>query len=297
MNKPLVYIITVNWNGLDDTLECLESLRNITYPKYNIIVVDNGSIDNQADIIKGIFPDIELIKNVENEGFVIANNQGIELAMEKGAEYILLLNNDTTVKNDFLEILVKYAEQNSDVGILSPKILYYNSDLIWSMGGAISYITGFSIMLGKGKNSKQYNTIIEPDFISGCAMLIKREVIEELGLLDPVYFAYYEDADYSYMARKAGYKIKVIPNSVIWHKKSASAGIRGGKRKISDLQAYLWARNGIVFGMENLTGYKKYSFLFGQISFRFVYHLMSEFRIKFISCYIKGLYHGIRIVW
>ena len=290
MNKPLVYIITVNWYGLDDTLECLESLRNITYPKYNIIVVDNGSIDNQADIIKGIFPDIELIKNVENEGFVIANNQGIELAMEKGAEYILLLNNDTTVKNDFLEILVNYAEQNYDVGILSPKILYYNSDLIWSMGGAISYITGFSIMLGKGKNSKQYNTIIEPDFVTGCAMLTKREVFEDIGLLDPVYFAYYEDVDYSYRARKAGYKIKVIPDSIIWHKKSASAGIKGSN-KISQTQAYLWARNGIIFG-KHLAGLNKYKFLIGQLTFRLVFGIINLKSKKDLVVYLRGIYDG-----
>jgi len=296
MNKPLVYIIVVNWNGLEDTLECLTSLRNINYPKYNIIVVDNGSMNNEAGTIKEIYQEIELIENVENEGFVIANNQGIELAMEKGAEYILLLNNDTTVKSDFLEILVKYAEQENDVGIISPKILYYNSETIWSMGGMNSCL-GFGVMVGKGKNSKQYNTIIEPDFISGCAMLIKREAVEDIGLLDPVYFAYSEDADYSYRAKRAGYKIKVIPDSIIWHKKGASAGIKGSKKKISNLQAYLWPRNSIVFGMKNLTGYKKYSFIFGQFSFRFFYHFVIEFRTKFISCYIKGLYHGIKLVW
>ena len=293
MNKPLVYIIIVNWNGLDDTLECLESLRNITYQKYNIIVVDNGSIDNQADIIKGNYPDIELIKNVKNEGFVIANNQGIELAMEKGAEYILLLNNDTTVKNDFLEILVKYAEQNSDLGILSPKILYYNSDLIWSMGGAISYLTGFSIMLGKGKNSNQYNTIIEPDFVTGCAMLIKRKVVEDIGLLDPIYFAYYEDVDYSYRVRKAGYKVKVIPDGIIWHKKSASAGFKGSN-KISPTQAYLWARNGIIFGKTNLNAVKMVTFIAGQLTFRLIYIIYNCANIQSIKKMFQGLWDGIK---
>jgi len=210
--------------------------------------------------------------------------------MEKGAEYILLLNNDTTVKNDFLEILVKYAEQNSDLGILSPKILYYNSDLIWSMGGAINYLTGFSIMLGKGKNSNQYNTIIESDFVTGCAMLIKRKVVEDIGLLDPIYFAYYEDVDYSYRVRKAGYKIKVIPNSVIWHKKSASAGIKGSN-KISPTQAYFWARNGIIFG-KHLTGFNKYKFLIGQLTFRLVYVIINLKSKKDMVVYLRGIYDG-----
>lgn len=294
-NKPMVYIIIVNWNGLDDTLECLESLEKINYPSYKIIVVDNGSKNNQADAIKEKFSGVELIKNETNEGFVIANNQGIKLALEGGAQYLLLLNNDTTVKNDFLINLIKYAEQNNTVGILSPKILYYNSDTIWSMGGRINCLAGFAILIGKKKHREKYKTIIEPDYVTGCAMLIKREVIKKIGLLDPVYFAYYEDGDFSFRAKKAGYNIRVIPESIIWHKKSASAGIRGSKRKISGLQAYLWARNGVIFGKKNLVGWKKFSFIFGHFSFNFIYHLLGNFNIKFILYYIKGLYHGVII--
>jgi hypothetical protein len=107
--NPLVYIITINWNGIDDTIECLDSLKGITYPNCKIIVVDNGSKNNQAEKIKEKFRNIELIKNKKNEGFVIANNQGIKLALKNGADYILLLNNDTIIKNDFLNILIEYA--------------------------------------------------------------------------------------------------------------------------------------------------------------------------------------------
>ena len=291
-NKPLVYIITINWNGLEDTLECLSSLEKINYSPYRIIVVDNGSENNQGDVIKEKYPFIELIENLKNEGFVNANNQGIEVALTQKAEYILLLNNDTTVKNDFLYILIEHAEKNKDVGILSPKILYYNSDTIWSMGGRINYLTGFSIMIGKRKKSKQYNEIIEPDFITGCAMLIKREVIEKIGLLDPIYFAYYEDTDYSYRARDAGYKIKVIPESIIRHKKSASAGIKGSSR-ISSQQAYLWARNGIIFGGKNLTGMNKTLYLFGELTFRLLYGLISCDGIQAIKKYLIGVKDGL----
>lgn len=291
-NKPLVYIITINWNGLEDTLECLSSLEKINYSPYRIIVVDNGSENNQGDVIKEKYPFIEIIENVKNEGFVNANNQGIEVALIQNAKYIFLLNNDTIVKNDFLDILIEHAEKNKDVGIISPKILYYNSDTIWSMGGNINYFTGFSIMIGKRKKSKQYNEIIEPDFITGCAMLIKREVIEKIGLLDPIYFAYYEDVDYSYKVKKAGYNIKVIPESIIWHKKSASAGIKGSIREINELQAYLWARNGIIFGRKNIYGWRKYLFLFGHLTFKFFFVLLNLSKKRSISCYIKGLIHA-----
>ena len=295
MNKfynPLVYIIIINWNGLDDTLECLDSIENIRYQNYNIIVIDNGSNNNQADIIKEKFPDIELIKNNKNEGFVIANNQGIEIALKENADYILLLNNDTTVKNDFLNILIEYAENDNNVGILNPKMLYYNSNIIWSMGGRISYLTGISISIGKTKQKDQYNKKIEPDFASGCAMLIRREVLSKIGLLDPIYFAYYEDADFSFRARKVGYTIKVIPESIIWHKKSASAGVKGSIREINKLQAYLWARNGIIFGRRNISGWRKISFLFGQLTFKFFFVLLNLSKKKYISCYIKGLIHA-----
>jgi len=226
-------------------------------------------------------------------GYVIANNQGIELALKRSADYILLLNNDTVVERNFLDILINYAERNKDFGILSPKILYYNSDKIWSMGGCISYLTGLAIMIGKGKNSEEYNKIIEPDFVTGCAMLIKREVIEKVGMLDPVYFAYYEDVDYCFRVKNVGYKIRVIPKSIVWHKKSASAGIRGSKRKINELQAYLWARNGIIF-CKKLVKKKKIILLPAQVIVSPVIRTLSFDNKKAFKKYIKGILDGLR---
>jgi hypothetical protein len=160
------------------------------------------------------------------------------------------------------------------------------------MGGRISYLTGISIMIGKTKKPEQYNKIIEPDFLTGCAMLIKRKVFDKIGLLDPIYFAYYEDVDFSFKARKAGYTIKVIPESIIWHKKSASAGIRGSIREINKLQAYLWARNGIIFGRKNISGWRKISFLFGHLTFKFLFVLLNLTEKKYIRCYVQGLIHA-----
>lgn len=289
MREPLVYIVLVNWNGLEDTLECLRSLNEISYKNYKIVVVDNGSNNNQANVIKKKFPYIELIKNKRNEGFVVANNQGIELALKNGADYILLLNNDTVVEQNFLNILINHAERNRDVGILSPKILYFNSNEIWSMGCKISYLTGFSIKIGKGKNSENYNEVIKPDFVSGCAMLIKKEVVEEIGSLDPIYFAYYEDVDYCFRAKRASYKVTLIPETVIWHKKYPAKF-----EKLNPTKSYLLARNAIIFGMKNLSGLKRISYLLAQFIFRAPFNLiflMQNFNA--FKKYLIGIYHGV----
>jgi len=294
MNKPSVYIIIINWNGLKDTLECLDSLGKISYPNYKIVVIDNGSKKNQADKIKSRFPNIELIKNKKNRGFVIANNQGIKKALNNNANYVLLLNNDTIAKSNFLDYLIDYAEKNKEAGILNPKILYPNSNKIWSLGGKISYSTGFSIYIGKGKNSNKWNEVIEPDFASGCALLIKREVIKKIGLLDPIYFAYYEDNDFSFRAKRASYKIKVIPESIIWHKKSASAGQQGSNR-LTPTQAYYFSRNALIFARKNLKGFKKALFISAQFTLRLLYNLIQSQNNQARLNYLKGLCAGVKV--
>jgi len=290
--KPLVYIILINWNGLEDTLECLESLRKIAYPKFRVIVVDNGSKDNQADIIKEKFPEVKLIRNNRNMGYVIANNQGIELALKRSADYILLLNNDIVVERNFLNILINYAERNKDFGILSPKILYYDSNKIWSVGGKI-LPGGITILTGKGKDHNCYTTeVIETDFVSGCAMLIKRSVIETIGFLDPIYFAYFEDADFCLRAKNFGYKIVVIPKSVIYHKKSSSSGKRGSFRRLSPLQYYLLTRNQILF-IKKFSRWKIASIIV-TIAFRLAYLLVyNKLDIESLKSLIRGAIDGI----
>lgn len=289
---PRVFIIILNWNGLQDTLECLSSLKKIDYKNYKIIVVDNGSKDRQADKIKAAFPSIIAIRNKTNKGYSEANNQGITLALKKNADYVLLLNNDTVVIKNFLSKLVYTAEKNKKVGIASPKILYYKSDLIWSMGGNISYTTGISVMIGKKRKSSEYTKLLKPGFITGCCMLIKKEVVNKIGLLDAGYFAYYEDADYSFQARSAGFDLLVVPESIIRHKKSASVGIRGSD-KITPVQSYLWARNGIIFGKKRLTGINKSIFILNQFFIKFLFCSMKFSSFESFLNYVKGLYHGI----
>ena len=292
--KPLVYIILVNWNGYKDTKECLESLKRNTYKNYKIIVIDNGSGKNQSDRIKKKFPKINLIKNSINTGFSYANNQGIKEAIKNKAKYILLLNNDTVVKKDFLDILIDYAEKNNFQGVLTPKILYYGTNKIWAMGGKLSYLTSIPRMIGQGSKSNSFNKIIEPDYASGCAFLVNTDIIKKVGLLDNSYFAYYEDTDLSFRIKKLGYIIKVIPNSIIWHKVSRSTKQKNLK-KIGQTQAYLLAKNGLIFGKKNLHGYKKNIYIFAQYFFKLPLYLI--FKVENYTAfrsYIKGFFDGLK---
>ncbi len=290
--NPSVWIIIVNWNGLADTIECLESLAHVTYSNYEVVVVDNGSKDNQAASIKSKFPKIHIIKNAINTGFVVANNQGIEYGIQHGAEYVMLLNNDTVVDPEFIEPLVNQMEQDATIGASSPKILYYKSSKIWSMGGTISIPTGISIMIGKRKESNMYMNTIQPDFLTGCAFLVSAKVVKEIGMLDPIYFAYYEDVDWSYRIRKAGYKIITFPQSVIYHKKSASAGIIGSD-KISPVQAYYISRNALIFANKNLIGIAKIYFTINQFTFHLLFAALHFSCFESFKRYILGLKNGL----
>ncbi len=293
--KPLVYIILLNWNGLTDTLECLESLRKIDYLNYKVVVVDNGSKNNEAEEIKKNYSGVYLIKNKENKGFAEGNNIGIKLALERKADYILLLNNDTVVSPNFLTILVDFAQRIQNIGAVGPKILYYDSNKIWFNGGELWWWIGFAKHLERLKENEKssINEPLEVDYITGCAMLMKRETIEKVGLLDPVYFVNFEDLDWCWRAKKLGYKHFVVPKSIIWHKVSVSLGKRG-TQKIGKFGAYYYARNAIIFAKKNLSGIRKFLFLISQYTFRLPLNLILCTNNEARKNYLKGLIAGFK---
>lgn len=219
MNNPKIIIIILNWNGKEDTVECIKSLKYITYPNYKILIVDNASMDGSVEYFREKYPEIEIIENKENLGFAGGNNVGIQKAMESEMDYVLLLNNDTIVDPEFLTELVKVAEKNKRIGIVGPKIYQYeNREKILLSGGKILFWRG---CIPKGC---EVNIITDVDMISGCCMLIKKEVIETIGMLDTTYFFGWEDADYCISTKKRGYKVVCSPTGRIWHKVGASYG-------------------------------------------------------------------------
>lgn len=223
---PHVEIIVLNWNGKDDTVECLRSLDKIDYPNKQISVVDNASTDDSVELIKGEFPDVSIIENETNLMYAGGNNAGIRKALDKNAEYILILNNDTAVQKDFLIYLMRTALSERGAGIVCPKICYYeNVGMIWYAGGFVNFFSGNIYHRGLRKlDTKGFDVTDEVDYATGCCMLITRAVFDEIGLLDEKYYIYTEDVDFSFRARKAGFKVVFEPRSIIWHKVSSATG-------------------------------------------------------------------------
>lgn len=241
---PKVAIILLNLNGHEDTRACLESLQEVSYPNCEVIVVDNGSSDDSAARIQVEFPGIQLLRSKENVGFAGGNNLGIGYALDHGAAYVLLLNNDTLVDPNFLSHLVQVAETDSRIGILGPKIFYASEPtLIWFAGGSVRYGRGSCDHIGKDQFDQdgQFSRTKDTGFISGCALMIRAGVLLKIGSLDGRLFIYWEDNDFCMRARKAGYRCVFVPAAHVWHKISRTCGLQ------SSFTLYLSTRNQLMW--------------------------------------------------
>lgn len=240
MNEPLVYCIILSYNGKRLTLDCLASVLKLEYTNDIILAVDNASTDGSAEAIRSSFAKelasgkMILLESRKNLGFAGGNNLGMKYAYEHGADYLLLLNNDTVVNKGLLKNMVPFCESDPKIGIAGPKIYYQEPpDQIWFAGGEIKLHKGLSRHLGiREKDSGQFNASTECDYITGCAMLIKRAVVEKTGYLDTIYPMYSEDSDYCMRARQNDFKMIFLPSGIVWHKISAATGGQLKWRKI-----------------------------------------------------------------
>jgi GT2 family glycosyltransferase len=223
---PVVTVLLVNWNGKAVTLDCLASLQKVTYPAMRILLVDNGSHDDTLPAVRAAYPNVSILALGENKRFAAGNNHGMQLALQEGSDFVLLLNNDTTVAPDFLTHLMDRYLSTERCGMVAPKIYYYEpGDTIWFAGGNISFWTGTMSHTGiREVDHGQYDTPREIGYATGCCILISAAVIRRVGMLDHRYFMYGEDADWSIRVRRAGYKLVYEPRAKVWHKLSVSAG-------------------------------------------------------------------------
>lgn len=223
---PLVYVIILNWNGEEDTLQCLRSLQEMDYPRYHALVVDNASEDGSPEAIRAAFPAVELLVNPRNLGFAAGNNEGIRHALQRGADYVFLLNNDTLVERTVLAELVRACQADPQVGLASPKVCYLDRPrVIYYAGARRGWLPLLPRLIGTGEEDHgQYPQVQEVDYVWGQAMFIRRGALERVGLLDPRFFMYYEDIDYCLRAKQAGYKIVCVPAAAVWHKVAAGTG-------------------------------------------------------------------------
>ncbi len=259
-----VFISIVNFNGSKDTIECLESIDklNLEDIKLGVIVVDNASIDDSIGTLKNLklkSSNLKIIENKENLGFSGGHNVGIKYALENGADYVVVLNNDVLLDKNLVKNLIASAQNDSSAGVISPKIYfapnfefhkdrYTKEDLgkvIWYAGGKMDWENLIGEHEGVDEVDKgQFEKRKKTDFASGCCMLIKKEVFGKTGYFDERYFLYYEDNDFSQRAKNLGYKIIYEPKAILWHKNAGSVGGSG-----SALQDYYITRNRLLFGM------------------------------------------------
>jgi len=256
MAAPKVFIIILNWNGKQDTIECIGSVKHLDYPNFEIVVVDNGSTDSSEDAIKKKYPCVTIIQTGDNLGYAEGNNIGIRYAMEKDAEYVFLLNNDTIIENNALSQLVNFADKTSKIGIVGPKILlYHDQNVIWFAGGGIDFYSGLSHYGGGKKDDGTFDKEQETDYITGCALLIKSDVINTIGLMDRDYFLLFEEADWCIRARRSGFKLFYVPSARVYHKCSVSFGkIDEQYTTMPPLWIYYYVRNNFLFIKKNYSG-------------------------------------------
>lgn len=247
--KPKVSVVILNWNGKQDTLECLDSVQKIDYPNYDVVVVDNGSTDDSVNAITKKYPDITLIKTGSNLGYAGGNNVGIRLALDHDADFILVLNNDTIVSPDLLSAFVTAKDLLPANSVLGAKIFFYDKpDTLWFAGGRWNSESNSFEHLGSGQtDSAEFNRFAEVDYVTGCALFASAATFKEVGLLNESFFLTYEETDWCYRARAKGHKCIFVPEAKLWHKVSSSFG--GAD---SPLVGYFMQRNKLLWVKKHL---------------------------------------------
>lgn len=215
-NEKLISIIIVNYSGKKFLKDCFNSLKNINYNNFEVIMVDNGSTDDSVKYVKSSFPWVRVIQNEKNLGFAQGNNIGIKASR---GEYILFLNNDTIVEPDFLIELVKIIESNPSIGVCQSKLLLMDDkNMLDSVG---SFLTQWGFISFEGvyeRDNGQYDKYREVFSVKGVSMIVRRKVLEEVGIFDSDFFAYFEESDLCWRAWLGGYKVAFVPWSIVYHK-------------------------------------------------------------------------------
>ncbi|MDO8845975.1 glycosyltransferase family 2 protein [Methylicorpusculum sp.] len=245
--RSLIYLVILNWNGKEDTLACLNSLKKLNYINYEVIVVDNGSTDGSEDVFRAYYPDLKVIQTGQNLGYAEGNNVGIRYALEKNAEYILLLNNDTIVDSDLLNELELAADNNPNVGVFGATLLYMdNPKIIWFAGAKWNPQTlTFDYPYQDQKIPE--NLYTKTDYACGAALFFRSEVAKSIGLLDARFFLVWEESDWCLRAKRVGYGCQQVPAAYVWHKVGVSFD-----GEDSPLREYFDFRNRLLWAEKNI---------------------------------------------
>ncbi len=223
--KEKIHIIVLAWNHFEDTRECLQSMMTSEGVFLDITVVDNGSTDGTYEKVQSEFPLVNIVRSEKNLGVSGGYNLGIKHAIQAGANYILIANNDIKIDSCMVQHLYQFISQHDHVGIAMPKIYHYYGDRtrIWTIGARWRKFPPTVKMLAyNAKDSEQYKTARQIDYAPSCCYLLRREVVDKVGLFDEGYFFYFDDWDFSARIKRAGFSIWFVPDALMWHKVSLS---------------------------------------------------------------------------
>jgi len=281
---PDVLAVIVNWNGKDDVLECLKSLVNANYPKdkFKILVVDNGSSDGSQAAISKTYPNVALIKNSKNLGYVRAVNRGINQGLEWDVEYVWICNNDIVVHEDALTQLVKIGQSDTKIGVVAPVVYSYRQpQTIDNIGYKINFWIGRlkKLKYKEGIFPDPRSRMSDVDSNLGCSNIIKTSLIQTIGMFNPIYKIYFEETDYNVRAKRSGFRVVIARNAKVWHKTASTMD------KFLFRRAYLLLRNLLVF--EILNAKLKHLIVF--IPYYFLVHIP-----YFL---IHGTLYGAKVKW
>ncbi len=251
-NMPKVMIVMLNWNQLEKTSRCLQSIRKIEYPSIETVVIDNGSTDNSPDRIEADFPEVRLIRNGYNCGCAGGRNIGIRYFLAHDAEFLFIADNDLVFDSQVISELVEAAEKDERIGIVGPHSYFYDQpDRLWQAGGGrFNAIKGKLCETGWGerKDAPEFQRAKEVDAIPGATEFIRRAVFESVDGIDERFFIYYEDTDFCLRVKKAGFKLITAPRAKVWHDCSSSLGME------SPAFYYYRTRNRLLFMRKNFSG-------------------------------------------
>lgn len=270
---PLVSIISINYNSEANTIELINSIKKNNYKNFEIIIIDNASENDPSELFQTKFPDILYRRSDVNLGFAGGNNLGIQLS---NGEFLYFVNNDIVLTFNVIGNLVKILIENPKIGLLSPKILYYKTNTIQYAGfTSLNKITARNKAIGhRHKDSELYTKLMKTSYVHGAAMMTRRKIINEVGLMPEIYFLYYEELDWSEMIKKEGYEIWVDQTSIVYHKESMSIG------KSNPLKIYYQTRNRILYVKRNWP-------ITNRLMFYFYFYLF-VFPVKCCVYLIKG---------
>ena len=250
---PAVTIVVLCYNHIADTVKCLESLHRLVYPSYETILVDNGSTDGTAAIVRVQFPQVHVIQNGRNLGYAEGNNVGLRYALQHGSDHVLALNNDTVLDPYCLQYLLADMEAHSDAGAAAPKSLYMDSpELVYSAGGRIRANGSLAHVGGGRPDGPEVGRSQDTEWLTGCAILFRAAALRRVGLFEPRFFLLFEDADWSLRARRAGYRLRFVADARLRHKVSASFG-----KTWSPQYLYYYTRNGLLWLERNFSLMRK----------------------------------------